>query len=452
MESVLIILMAAVCTVIPFSMGQKYGVVPLISPMHLLSYFCFLGFLLKVATYAFWPELAFYKQFVDNPWGDLPGVLYLSLFILLLCIGYRLGCRPVSRSDGMTAARVVAGGLARRGSLFALALGVTAITMLMILRARGAAGFDLSTLSALNTAKQINVNADGVGATLAGIKTLFIVPKCAFVMLLAHGIATGSRAALAQAGVLAALLVLIALMSGDRFELVELFVFGLATHMMLGGRLDARALGFGVLLLVLLGLVSGYMTQLRLGTSGAASAMLHQVVGSTYFLDINAAIMVTDTVRPDQMLFGQSYVWWSFGWVPRAFWVDKPAIDLGVFFKRDIMGLHTGGAFNVTGPGEAFINFGWAGFGVGLVLGWVYRKAEVALLSSIAAIRHGAFLLYPMLFYPFVQATLQSSFSAFIVGAVAQFMLLVAMICLFLPRYTIWISTRNRDRSQLYVT
>ncbi len=452
MEPVLIILMALLCTVLPFILGQTYGLVRLVSPMHLVAYFCFFGFLLKVASYAFVPELAFYRRFVDNPWGDLLGVLYLSLFILLLCVGYRFGCTATSRADGITAARIVAGGLTRRGSLFALAFGVAAATILLILRARGAGGFDLQTLSALNTAKQINVNADGVGATLAGIKTLFIVPKFAFVLLLANGIVTGSRRVLGQAGLLALLLVLIALMSGDRFELVELFIFGLATHMMLGGRFSGRALGCGAILLVLLGVVSGYMTQLRLGTGWTTGAVLHQIVGSTYFLDINAAIMVTDRVQPDQMLFGQSYLWWSFGWVPRAIWADKPAIDLGVFFKRDIMGLYSGGAFNVTGPGEAFINFGWAGLGVGFVLGWIYRKGEVALLSSIAAIRYGAFLLYPMLFYPFVQASLQSSFSAFIVGAVAQFMLLVAMICLFLPRYTIWISTRNRNRSQLYVT
>jgi hypothetical protein len=452
MESFLIILMALLCTALPFAQGQKYGLVRLVSPMHLVAYFCFFGFLLKVVTYAFVPELAFFKRFVDNPWGNQLGVLYLSLFVLLLCAGYRFGCTSMVRADGITAARMVASGLTRRGALFTFAFAVSTVTIALILRARGVGGIDPGTLNALNSAKQINVNADGVGATLAGIKTLFIVPKFAFVMLLANGLATGARRVLVLASLLALLLILIALMSGDRFELVELFIFGLAVHMILGGRLNRRALGAGGAFFVLLAAMSAYMTQLRLGGGATTLAVLHQIVGSTYFLDINAAVMVTDRVRPDQMLVGQSYVWWSFGWVPRAFWLDKPAIDLGVFFKRDIMGVYTGGAFNVTGPGEAFMNFGWAGISVGFVLGWAYRKGEVLLLSSIAAIRHGAFLLYPMLFYPFVQATLQSSFSAFIVGAAAQFMLLALMICLFLPRYTLWISSRNKERSQLYVT
>jgi hypothetical protein len=171
---------------------------------------------------------------------------------------------------------------------------------------------------------------------------------------------------------------------------------------------------------------------------------LHQIVGSTYFLDFNASVMVTQRVTPVMYLLGDSYTWWSFGWVPRAVWIDKPAIDLGVFFKRDVMGIETGGAFNVTGPGEAFINFGWFGMAVGVALGWIYRRGEVLLLSAQGALRHASFVAYPLLFYPFVQATLQSSFSAFIVGAAAQTVLIMAMIVLFVPRYRPVFSTLPR--------
>jgi hypothetical protein len=52
-------------------------------------------------------------------------------------------------------------------------------------------------------------------------------------------------------------------------------------------------------------------------------------------------------------------------------------------------------------------------------------------------LRHASFLLYPMLFYPFVQATLQSSFSAFIVGGMAQLVLILGMIAIFVPRYQV---------------
>ncbi|WP_411890138.1 oligosaccharide repeat unit polymerase [Yoonia sp. SDW83-1] len=447
----MIILLALLCTAVPFMLGQRYGLVRLVSPMHLVAYFCFFGFLLKVTVYAARPELAFYRRFVENPWGDQLGAIYLALFILLLCAGYRVACRASRRADMIVAARLVSAGITRKGSLFVVALGVALATIIVILRARGATGLDLALLTSLNTAKQINVDANGIGATLAGIKTFFIIPKFAFVLLLASAIATRQRRVMVQAGLLGLLLIVIALISGDRFELVELTVFALVVHMMLVGRVNLRLLAFGALALMLLGGVSAYMTQLRLGGGPIWAALADQVVGSTYFLDINAAIMVTDRVTPPDLLLGQSYTWWSFGWVPRGIWPDKPAIDLGVFFKRDIMGVHTGGAFNVTGPGEAFINFGWAGIGIGFVLGWVYRKGEVFLLSARGTFRHGTCLLYPILFYPFVQATLQSSFSAFIVGAAAQFVLLAVMIWVFVARYSLWIPSHTRNRSLLHV-
>jgi len=454
METFLILALAALCVIVPFWMAQIYGLVAWVSPLHLLAYFSFFGFFLKVAAYAMLPDLAFYKGFVGQPGALLVGAIYLALFIFALCVGYRVACRTASRSDNVIAARLVAAGIGGGSLLFWFALAAAALTALAIMHARGAVGFDTALLSAVNSAKQINVNADGVGATLAGLKTFFVVPKFVFVLLFALGIVSGRRRVWAMTGIIGLVLVFVALLSGDRFELVELFMLGAATYLILGGSPGARSIALGCVVLCLLGTVSGVMTQLRLGESPSGWAVfLGQVVGSTYFLDINAAVMVTHQVDTQQMLLGQSYLWWTFGWVPRAIWVDKPAIDLGVFFKREVMGLYTGGAFNVTGPGEAFINFGWGGLGVGLALGWVYRKGEAFLLSASAAIRYGAFLFYPVLFYQFVQATLQSSFSAFIVGAAAQLVLLVLMIRLCVVRYGLWLRPRssNAHRSQLYV-
>ena len=96
------------------------------------------------------------------------------------------------------------------------------------------------------------------------------------------------------------------------------------------------------------------------------------------------------------------------------------------------MGITTGGAFNVTGPGEAFINFGWAGLAVAPALGRAFRMGEAVLLDAQRTARTGAAFLYPILFYPFVQACLQSSFSAFIVGAAAQLVLIVMIRALFI--------------------
>lgn len=430
MENLLIILLALMCTVIPFWMGERYGLVRLVSPMHLLAYFCAFGFLIKVAVYSADPALAFYSQFIETAEAMPRGAVYLAAFVMLMCLGYRLALRPCDPGPPIREARLIAGGLVRQGWLFVAAFGVAGLTFALILQARGLSLFSADLLTAFNQDKQINVNREGVGATLAGIKMLFVVPKCAFVLLLAQGLVLRAPWLMLQAGVLALLLVMIALVSGDRFELVELLVFACATYLIVGG-----ATGLRSVLWMMAGAagvfgMAAYMTALR----GVDAGLLEQVVRSTYFLDINAAVMVTDQVRPDTYLLGESYGWWTFGWVPRALWLDKPAIDLGVFFKRDVMDVATGGAFNVTGPGEAFMNFGWAGAFVGFVLGWVYRRAEVVLLAPRHCLRFGTFYLYPLLLYPFVQATLHSSFSGFIVAAVVQAVLIMAMIMVFVPR------------------
>jgi oligosaccharide repeat unit polymerase len=435
MEVVLIVALAFVCTMLPFAIGQRMGGVAYVSSMHFLAYFCGLGFLLKAVVYGVAPDLAFYQRFVDTPFAQMRGALYLSLFIVLICIGYIIFARPINRTLSQDAMRLVSGQIIRQRWLFVGAFAFALMTFALVLRARGIGLFDASLLAGLNATKQINVNDAGVGATLAGIKTFFIIPKFAFVLLLANAIVLRSLRVMTHAAVLGVLLVGVAVISGDRFELIELLIYALTVHVMLGGRIAGRLFCIVLLLLCLMLAVSAYMTQLRF--HGAHVSLFQQIVGSTYFLDLNVAVMVTSYTNFDQLLHGQSYTWWVFGWVPRAFWIDKPAIDLGVYFKRDIMQLYTGGAFNVTGPGEAFINFGWFGLGVAPVLGAAYRRLEEILLCSAQALRWGAFLLYPVLFYPFVQATLQSSFSAFIVGAVAQAVLLFVMIGLFVPRFKV---------------
>ncbi|WP_296433162.1 oligosaccharide repeat unit polymerase [Yoonia sp.] len=439
MENLLIVALACMVTALPFWLGGRYGAVPLVSPMHLLSYFCAFGFLVKAVVYAFAPEWSFYSRFIDTPGADLKGALYLGTFILLMCAGYRVGVHASDRPAAVREIRLIASGLQRHNWLFAASFMIAGLTLVLMLRARGVSGISADLLETLNTDKQINVDAAGNGATLAGIKTLFIVPKCAFVLLFANGIVLRNAMVLAQSALIAALVVCIALVSGDRFELVELFAFGAITYLLVGGPVRLRSLFVAFIAATTVLLFSAYMTALR----GNDAGLLHQVVGSTYFLDFNAAVMVTDRVAPQMYLWGGSYTWWGFGWFPRAFWPDKPAIDLGVFFKREVMGLMTGGAFNVTGPGEAYINFGPAGAVVGFALGWVYRRAEIAVLCAQNTLRFASFALYPLLFYPFVQGTLQSSFSAFIVGAVAQLALIVCVIVLCLPRY------RPRAKTQI---
>ena len=430
MENLLIIGLAAFCTVIPLALGRRHGLLPLVSPMHLLAGFAGLGFLVKAVAVSFVPDLAFYARFDPAPGAAATGALYLTGFILMICLGYRCAVGATRRHPVREAIRASAGQLRHRNLLIALSFVISALTFALILQARGGPAPSWETLATLNRAKQVEVDARGIGATLAGIKTLFILPKCAFVLILAQGLARKSGAILFQAALLAALLIGVAVVSGDRFELIELVIYGVATYVIVCGHVRWKALLTCAAALALVIAVSAQMTVLR----GQGAGLWEQVVGSTYFLDFNAAVMITDRAPPLGMLSGESYLWWIFGWVPRAMWEAKPAIDLGVMFKQEIMGVTTGGAFNVTGPGEAFINFGWAGMLVGFALGWVYRRLEVALLATPGAVGRARYPLYPLLFAPFLQATLQSSFSAFIVGAVAQWVLIALVMAFCLPR------------------
>jgi len=431
MEALLILLVAGMCTGLPLWMGGRFGVLPYASPMHILGYFCLFGFLVKVAVYVVSPELAFFRHFAHAPWALPTGALYLASFIFCMCLGYRLAIRPDDPIRPTLAPHLVVARLRWVGALTLLAFVIAGLTLALMLQARGISGTMSETLTALNTDKQIAVNAQGVGATLAGLKTLFVVPKLVFVLALARAICCPSPRNTCLAGVLAALLVGIALITGDRFELVELMLIAAATYGLMGGRARAGVLWTAALAFVALVIVSAYMTTLR----GAEGGLARQIVASTYFLDINVAAIMTDRVAPGMYLWGESYGWWSFGWIPRTLWVDKPAIDLGVYFKRDVLGVPTGGAFNVTGPGEAFLNFGWWGIAVGGVLGGVYRRAEVWLLQPDHCLRFGSFLYYPLLLSPFVQASLQSSFSGFIVGATAQGAVIAGIIWLTIPRF-----------------
>ncbi|SFS01607.1 oligosaccharide repeat unit polymerase [Yoonia litorea] len=429
MADVLIILMAGLATMTPIWLARRHGMLPLVSPLHFVGYFCAAGFLVKALVYPHFPDWAFYRRFVEDPDAGLIGASYLTAFVLAICLGYRIAVPVVSGGPSRLDSEDAITAVKNRHLLFVIAIAVAALTYVAILRARGIDALTPDLLQQLNKDKQINVNADGVGATLAGVKSFFVIPKCAFVLLLGNGLIRSDKVALLQAVFLGALLLLVALVSGDRFELVELFAYGTITYVIVGGRAHGAAWATVVVAAGLVFGLSAYMTTLR----GSEAGLLHQLVGSTYFLDLNAAVLVNAHVTPDMQLWGQSYGWWSFGWVPRSIWPEKPAIDLGVYLKRDVLGVMTGGAFNVTGPGEAYINFGSWGVLVGVALGALYRWLEVALLSFGPRGALTQFLVYPLIFYPFVQATLQSSMSAYVVGAAAQLVLVLLVVRLCRP-------------------
>ena len=74
MADVLIIALAALCTLLPFWIAARHGLLGWVSPLHLLGYFCGLGFLAKAVAYAAAPDLAFYARFAPAPGAALMGL------------------------------------------------------------------------------------------------------------------------------------------------------------------------------------------------------------------------------------------------------------------------------------------------------------------------------------------------------------------------------------------
>lgn len=447
MISLLHLFLAISCVAMPWAVARRVGMIRYFSPLHLVAWFAGFGILLKTISYTVNPALAFYPRFAPTPGADMLGLIYLTLFIAALCLGYVTMCKGALPSHNPAVSRLVSATLRRRWLVISIAIVVSLSVVTMLLRARGVSHVSLRVIADLNSSKQIAVNDAGVGQTMAGLKMAFIVPKLVFVMCLAHAVASENKVSILVTTLLTCLMIGIGVITGDRFEMIELLLYGLITWVILNGGFSARAaLVFGVALIALL-CVGAIMTDLRLAANqgialgATAERLFKQIVGSTYFLDLNTAVIVVDRVSADQALWGESYFWWTFGWVPRALWDAKPATDLGVYFKRDILGVATGGAFNVSGPGEAFINFRWAGVCVGFALGACYRWLEELTLRAQPSARYAAFLLYPLFVYPFVQATLQSSFSAHLVAAVVQLVLALPVIWLCLTRFSL--TTQN---------
>ena len=429
----LVLGLGLVSTLLPWALGNRLGMLPLVSPLHLLALFCGMGFLAKTIGWIFDPTLAVHPRFVPSD-AVHGGALYLAGFVGALCLGYALlaGGRPVA-----AVRPVLRLGRTSSRRLAAAALALLGLVLLVLAALRGAVD-PLSFLQDVSRAKQVRLNAEGIGSTFAGLKALLVLSKLAFVLLLATALGeTGRRStSLPALALLGAGLLVVAVASGDRFELIELGAYVVITIVITRGPPSRGMAGWLLAGAAVLVLFADLMTRWRFG-AGGGEGLVRQILGSTYFLDINVASIAVDRIGAEDRLHGESYLWWSFGWVPRAIWFDKPATDLGVWFKAEVMGLSGGGAINVTGPGEAFANFGWGGIFVGLALGAGFRALEEILLAGSAARRAGC-LLYPVLFYPFLQSCLQSSFSAALVTALVQLPLCLLALSFVLPQGRGW--------------
>lgn len=440
----LILLALAFATgLIPFFVGQRYGILPWVSPLHLVSYYVLFGVVLKTVAMTFQPDVAYFRQFIFEEISVLSGYTFLAGFIIFLSFGYVFGVRRRHQPDLQEFATIGLRRIRHPGKLALTGAIVFLAAAAAILGARGISGvsslFSLQTLYAVNTQKVIRIEGvEGYGQSFAALKTFFIIPTLAFTVWLGRQINMPSRWGLVMSALLGILVVFMIIFEAKRLELLNLAVYYLCIYVLLRQDLDRKilvklGLAFGIIVAVFI-----VMTTLRSTKGGLENVelafldSLFEVAGSTYFIDINLPIIIIDRLGQFELFGGASYFYWIFGWVPREFWPEKPAITLGPFVKQEIFGIHGSlGGINPTAAGEAMLNFGWAGVFVGFFLGFAYRRVEEYILRPRSLMYRGGLWVYPLVFYPAIVGTLQSSFSAALIGAVASYILVRLLVTLF---------------------
>ncbi len=427
------VVFACLCTFLPLWCANRYGVIRYFSPLHICGGLAFLGITLKVITYQLYPDIAFYLRYTTDTFALFWGTFYVTLFIVSLCFGYLLLCTkrrfvPVLFKPGHMPA------LRYRKLLMPTAIATTLLVTHMLFSQRGLSVFDPQSFLIVNTVKQYGLNANSVGSTGALVKVFYTIPRTLFVLCVLWAMSTGRRDAIFAAAVTFVALIFAALASGDRFDLARLLLFTGISLSCAGWVFKFRSLITSIILVFTIIAAVGLMSSLRkanqqdtvdLSVASSIANVVEQVTGSTYFMDVNVSAILVETMDPRYTLYGETYTWWTFGWIPRVFWPDKPSTDAGTYLKRDVLGHGSTsvGAINVTGPGEAFINFRWAGVAFGFLLGVMFRSIELLLLFHRHSTRH-TFIYYPVVAVPLIVACLQSSFSAALVSAA-----LAAVLC-----------------------
>ncbi|MCF7779649.1 oligosaccharide repeat unit polymerase [Sulfitobacter sp. M220] len=429
------VLLSILIFALPWGLARKWGVIPLMSPLHIVSLAGFLGVTVKTLSYLARPDYAYYSYFVSDPWEILSGYIYLTLFVIALCLGYMSRTRKVWRADKEYVIAYVKT-FRRNSVLFAASAGLAVFVIAIFLSARGFEGItqaaSLDTIHLLNSQKVERIEGqNSFGKSFAAIKSLFILSFIPFIVLLLRAQTNKLPSSIVFSILLALLIAFVAILQGKRLELLDLILYYLIVIAMCGQRVTLkRLLALGVMGFAIVAIFV-VMTILR-STKGDISTAdidlyvaLLPIVGSTYFLDINVSVILVNIMQADHTLYGGSYLSWSYAWIPRFFWSDKPAITLGPYLKQIVLQMNAAGGINPTGPGEAFLNFQWGGILIGFVLGFMYRKLEVLFLSQYGILHYHGVITYPLIIFPFIMSTLQSSFSGTVVTLSLQLVLVM---------------------------
>jgi len=96
---------------------------------------------------------------------------------------------------------------------------------------------------------------------------------------------------------------------------------------------------------------------------------IEHVFEGAYFVDPGkTAAIIDQTDRQDIALNGSSFLNFIVAPIPRVLWPDKPDVRIGPFVAQDILFYRNNSGVPPGGIGELYLNFGWPGIVIGMIL------------------------------------------------------------------------------------
>ncbi len=452
MTEIVILFCAFTITIVPWSVAQKYGSAPLISPMHIVAFMAFMGVFVKTIGYVIDPNIAFMTPLLNDPNSALLSYAYVTLFVAGTCAGYVLSVTNRTKTSLGPDAATAVSRVRRDWVLLWVSIATTVIVTVLYFVVRGnIAEYDsllgADALHNLNRQRITRIDGiEGYGASFSALRSFYGLTVLALLVFFSQLIGPRKNPTALLKCLMVGLAVLVIIVtSGRRVEILAIAMQLFCIYVLLGGRVNPKLVitsAAGLLVIVMLFYL---LTALRasetsdfLSSDTGIAVMFDILIRSSFFLDINMPAVIIDRASSDDMYYGASYLYWLFGWIPRELWPEKPPVSIGPAVKALVLGFQGGvGGWNPTGPGEAYLNFSWGGPIVGFLLGAGYRRMEEILLLRDGVRKVAGLWVYPFVAIPLIIGTMQSSFSITVLSAAAKLLICYVFVKVF------YISRRN---------
>ena len=257
---------------------------------------------------------------------------------------------------------------------------------------------------------------------------------------------------------------------GFKGQVVYRLIYLIIAYAYIRGKFSWKLIAIGVIVLIVIMPVNllmrseyagGYsdIESGRVGTIvfGTLDALGEVVSGQTDFTFISAperlirqsaemqdfAMAIQYVDRTGFTMNGAELLNLIYSFIPRAIWPSKPIASLGRWFSMVVYGGSSSSAAAITVPGDFYLNFGWLGVPLGmLVYGAFLRVVTVGVLEIKPNIRLAALV-------PFIILDLglpSSELGSHLGGLIRQIIFFTVVLSLFLmPRESI--DTPSRDGS-----